>query len=106
MSITINIYYTGTGDSALNFAREMEESGTAEKIRNESGNLRYEYFVPFGGKNTVLLIDKWENQQAIDKHHASPMMDEIARLRDKYDLHMTVERFTEYNDNTGSEFIR
>ena len=26
-------------------------------------------------------------------HHASPMMETIAALREKYDLHMTVERF-------------
>ena len=40
------------------------------------------------------MIDSWENQEAIDVHHASPMMAKIAELREKYDLHMTVERFT------------
>ena len=40
-----------------------------------------------------LLIDSWENQAAIDAHHASSMMATIAALREKYDLHMTVERF-------------
>ena len=33
------------------------------------------------------------HQDAIDKHHASPMMGEIAYLREKYDLHMRVERY-------------
>ena len=28
------------------------------------------------------------------KHHATPMMDTIAKLREKYDLHMTVERYS------------
>ncbi len=40
-----------------------------------------------------LLIDSWENQEAIDVHHASPMMRTIFELREKYDLHMEVERF-------------
>ena len=44
MSITINIYYTGKNGSARIFAEEMIKSGTVEKIRSESGNLRYEYF--------------------------------------------------------------
>ena len=35
----------------------------------------------------------WENQEAIDAHHASLEMKTIADLRDKYDLHMRVERF-------------
>ena len=42
---------------------------------------------------TVLLVDSWESQEAIDVHHASPMMQTVANLREKYDLHMKVERF-------------
>ena len=43
--------------------------------------------------DTVLLIDQWRDQAAIDAHHASPMMGQIAALREKYDLQMRVERF-------------
>ena len=47
------------------------------------------------------------DQAAIDAHHASPMMATIAALREKYDLHMTVERFVSIEDNAGDErFIR
>ena len=44
---------------------------------------------------TVLLIDRWESQEALDEHHKSPMMKEIADLRGKYHLHMRVEQFVE-----------
>ncbi len=37
---------------------------------------------------TVLLIDIWESQEAVDAHHASPMMATIANLRDKYDIYL------------------
>ena len=95
MAITVNIYYTGENGNARKFAEEMEQSGTAAAIRAEKGNLRYEYFYPVNDKETVLLIDSWENQEAIDKHHATPMMNKISELRNKYDLHMRVERFIE-----------
>ena len=94
--ITVNLRYSGKGNAALDFAKEMTESGTVAKIRAEKGNCRYEYYLPFfddSPDKTVLLIDQWENQDAIDAHHASPMMTEITRLREKYDLHMTIERF-------------
>ena len=52
------------------------------------------------------MIDSWENQEAIDAHHASPMMTTLAALRDKYDLHMTVERYLSDNSDVDSEFIR
>ena len=93
MAMTVNIYYTGENGSARAFAQEMVDSGIVGKIRSESGNLRYEYFFPMDDPETVLLIDQWRDQEAIDVHHASPMMGNIAALREKYDLHMKVERF-------------
>ena len=42
---------------------------------------------------TVLLIDAWRDQQALDVHHASPMMETIAKLREKYNLRMRAERY-------------
>ena len=105
--ITVNLYYTGKNDDARKFAEEMEKSGTADKIRAEKGNVRYEYFFPMNDPETVLLIDAWENQEAIDEHHASPMMNTIAGLREKYDLHMSVERYTDMKNNPEDErFIR
>jgi quinol monooxygenase YgiN len=110
--ITVNLRYTGKGNAAIEFAKEMTESGVVEKIRAEKGNLRYEYLLPLfddSADKTVLLIDQWENQEAIDIHHASPMMADIMNLREKYDLHMTVERFLSDEDgvpDSDKPFIR
>ena len=91
--ITVNLYYTGENGAARAFAEEMVRSGLVSAIRAEAGNLRYEYFFPMDDAETVLLIDQWRDQAAIDAHHASPMMGRIAALRETYDLHMRVERF-------------
>ena len=105
--ITVNLYYKGTNGSARRFAEEMEQSGIAAAIRKEPGNLRYQYFQPLDDPETVLLIDSWTDQAAIDEHHASPMMETIAALREKYDLHMTVERYTDIEENEEDRrFIR
>ena len=91
--ITVNIYYSGEKGAARAFAGEMVQSGAVAAIRAEEGNLRYAYYFPMDEPETVLLIDQWRDQAAIDAHHASPMMGQIAALREKYDLHMKVERF-------------
>ena len=93
MSITVNIYYKGENGSARRFAEEMISSGTVEAIRNEKSNIRYDYFYPVNDSETVLLIDSQENQEALDVHHRTPMMNTIFRLREKYNLHMEVERY-------------
>ena len=93
MSIVVNLYYTGTNGNARKFAEEMVSSGVVAAVRAEEGNERYEYFFPMDDPETALLIDRWRDQEALDFHHKSPMMQQIAQLRDKYRLRLRVERF-------------
>ena len=95
MSITVNLYYTGKNGSARKFAEEMVASGIVDAVRAEEGNERYEYFFPMEDPEAVLLIDRWRDQAAIDFHHKSEMMTQIAALRDKYGLRLKVERYVE-----------
>lgn len=95
MSITVNIYYKGKNGSAKQFAEEMISSGIVDAVRAEDGNEKYEYFFQMNDPETVLLIDRWKDQQAIDIHHKSEMMKQIAVLREKYHLKLKIERFTD-----------
>lgn len=105
--ITVNLYYTGTAGNARKFAEEMESSGIADSIRKEEGNISYRYFQPLDDPETIMLVDVWRDQEAIDAHHASPMMGRLAELREKYDLHMKVERYVNAEDDPDNDqFIR
>ena len=104
--ISVNLYYTGKDGSARAFAQEMEASGIAADIRAEEGNLRYQYFQPLDDPETILLIDSWTDQAAIDAHHATPMMARLAALREKYDLHMKAERFVSEGLGDDEQDIR
>lgn len=107
MALTINIRYTGAPGAALAFAREMESSGVADAVRAEEGNLRYEYFQALVDPDTVLLVDRWADQAALDAHHASPMMARIAELREKHDLSMSVERYADADGGRADDaFVR
>ena len=109
MAITVNIYYQGKNGSAKRFAEEMVSGGVVSEIRAEEGNLKYEYFFPMENEETVLLIDSWRDQVSLDVHHASPMMKKIMELREKYDLHMRVERYVSDDagiPNADKDFIR
>ena len=95
MSLTVNIYYTGTNGNARKFAEEMTSSGLVEAIRAEEGNEKYADYFPAEDPETVLLIDRWRDQAALDIHHKTPMMAQIAALREKYHLKMRVERYVD-----------
>ncbi len=107
MSFTINIYYKGQNGSAKAFVNEMISSGIVNEIRSKKGNLRYEYFEPLEDKETILLIDSWEDQESLDKHHESETMNKIMELRNKYDLHMKVEKYVlDDSNNKDEKYIR
>lgn len=95
MSITVNLYYTGKNGSARAFAEEMTARGVVDRVRAEEGNERYEYFFSMDDPETVLLVDRWRDQTALDVHHRSPMMQEIAELREKHHLRLRVERYVD-----------
>ncbi|MBQ2309763.1 MAG: antibiotic biosynthesis monooxygenase [Erysipelotrichales bacterium] len=104
--ITVHLYYTGKNGAARAFAEEMEASGIADAIRKEDGNLGYRYYEPLDDPETILLVDSWRDEEAIDVHHASPMMAKLAALREKYDLHMKAERFLSDERKTDERFLR
>lgn len=105
MSVVINIYYTGTDGNARKFADEMISSGLVDSIRAEKGNEGYEYYFPQNDSETVLLIDKWSDQKALDMHHNSPIMKKIIELRDKYNLKMHIEQYVTNSPNRKYKVI-
>lgn len=93
--LTINIRYTGQDGNARRYAEEMESSGIADRIRAIEGCLGYDYFFPADDPEGLLLIDSWQDQEALNRYHASPAMQEAAALREKYGLGgRTVRMFT------------
>ena len=93
MSITRIVYYTGENGSARRFVRDMEESGAASLIRREDGNERYEYFFSANDRETVMLVDQWRDQDAINVHEHSLMKKDVLALRKEYGLSIRIERY-------------
>lgn len=93
--ITINIRYKAQNGNARKYVQEMESSGIADRIRAVEGCIRYDYFFPADDPEGLLLIDGWEDQAALNRYHSSPMMEEAAKLREKYQLTgRTTQMFT------------
>ena len=92
--ITINIRYNATDGNALKYMQEMETTGFADSIRAIPGCLRYDYFIPQDDPQSVLLIDSWEDNQALNRYHSSSVMKKAEALRAKYKLERKAEMFT------------
>ena len=98
MVITVNIRYTGKNSSVRYFLQEMEDARLIDMIRDEPGNLRYEYYWSLDDPDTVLIAGSWQDRNAYLAHLASPVTEIAAGLRKKYDISMTVERYIRVED--------
>lgn len=50
------------------------------------------YFFLKDDLETILLIDKWTGQDALDHHLSTSMIKDISDLRKKYNLNMRAKR--------------
>ncbi len=91
--IVLNVYYKGENGNAKRFVEEMEKSGIAPSVRAEEGNIEYAYFSSLGDDETVILVEKWESQRALDLHQAQKKMKTIAALRTNLGLSVCVEPY-------------
>ena len=46
-----------------------------------------------------------EDEEYLDKHHESETMNKIIELRNKYDLHMRVEKYI-LDNNQDAKYVR
>ncbi|MDO4214413.1 MAG: antibiotic biosynthesis monooxygenase [Bacteroidales bacterium] len=92
--ITLNIRYTAPDGNALKYMEEMTTSGLADSIRAIPGCLRYDYFIPQDDPTSVLLIDSWEDQNALNSYYSSHVMKDAEALRAKYKLERNAQMFS------------
>lgn len=93
MMIVLNVVYKGEGDNGLKFVEEVKSSGTLDAIRNEKGNLQYEYFSSLDNPNSVLLIEHWSNAYDLSRHSQGEYIKKVGELKEKYHLTSEVNKF-------------
>lgn len=88
--IVLHVTYQGEGARA--FAEEMQRGLRAEVLA-EDGCLQYDYFLPIGQENAVLLLEHWRDQAALDAHFVGEPMKKLKALKERYGLSTGIERF-------------
>ena len=90
--ILLHVSYRGA--KARAFAEEMQQSGLRAAVLAEDGCLQYDYYLPLGEEDCVLLIEHWRDQAALDKHAAGEPMARLKALKARCGLETAVARFS------------
>lgn len=88
----IVLHVTYSGAQAEAFAREMC-SGLRSEVLAEDGCLQYDYFLPLGQEDAVLLLEHWRDQAALEAHFVGEPMKKLKALKEHYGLETGIERF-------------
>ena len=92
-SIVWHVTYTCKAGMAEAFVRAMKESGLQAAVREEDGCLQYDYHISCEKADTVLLVEHWRDQAAVQQHGASENMAKIKALKEVYVDHTEIARY-------------
>ncbi|MEA4923170.1 MAG: putative quinol monooxygenase [Eubacteriaceae bacterium] len=92
MKILIVTYSCKTG-MREEFLKAIQKEGIDKASRSESGNIRYSYFRPVEEGDTLLLLETWKDEDAFEKHCASPHFKRLGELKEKYVSDTVLEKF-------------
>ena len=80
-------------DPQKNSSKRWLQAELLKKLKAKKETKDTTTFFSMEDPETVLLIDKWEDEAALDEHHKSPKMKTIAELRKKHKWSLKIEQF-------------
>lgn len=90
--IMMKVVYKTNTDREL-FIKRMYDEGHIAAIRNEPGNIQYEYYLPRERGDEIMLIEMWADLKAQETHQANDRVKAIGKLKEAYGITSTYTRF-------------
>lgn len=75
------------------FVKEVLEAGIAKASKAEKGNYFYDFYFSAENEDDVMLLEKWENQEALDIHSNQPHYAAIGEIKKKYEVSTQIEKY-------------
>lgn len=91
--IVLNVTYKTKPGMREAFLEAIRAEGIDEASRAEAGNLKYDYYLPFGGGDELLLVEKWQDADALAAHGRQPHFLRLGALKAEYVNETAIEKF-------------
>ena len=90
----VNVTYVLKAGMRDSFLAEIAACGVQEAIRKENGCLQYDYFLPLGDPDRLLLMEKWTSPESQKLHTTQPHMALVAAAKARYVQQTQLEFYT------------
>ncbi len=91
--IVLNVTYKCKPGRRDEFLKMIDSEGIGAACRAEAGNIKYDYYLPAGGGDELILLEKWRDAEALAAHGAQPHMEKLKALKAEYVADTVIERF-------------
>ena len=91
--IILHVTYHCLPGKAEEFVQVLKESGLQAQVRAEDGCLQYDYHHSCEAQDTVVLLEKWRDADALAAHGTQPHMRQMPAFKEGRVAATTVERY-------------
>ena len=91
--IVLNVTYRCKPDAREEFLEAIMTEGIDIASRAEPGNIKYDYYTPVEDGDDLLLVEKWQDADALAEHGRQPHFTRLGELKPQYVLDTVIEKF-------------
>lgn len=91
--IVLNVTYKCKPQMRDEFLEMIMSEGIDDACRGEDGNIKYDYYIPTDDSDDLLLVEKWRDAEALDKHSKQPHFARLGELKKDFVNDTIIEKF-------------
>lgn len=82
--LVLNVTYQVKKGMRKAFYNKLEELEVPKKSREEEGNIAYEYFFHAEDEDCLFLLEKWEDEEAFNRHCETEHFNALQEVKGEY----------------------
>lgn len=91
--IVLNVTYKCKPDMREEFLERIMAEGIDVASRAETGNIKYDYYIPTDGSDDLFLLEKWQDAEALAEHGAQPHLLKLKEIKSEYVIDTIIEKY-------------
>lgn len=92
-NLLLNVTYTTKPGKRTAFLNALTQLGVVEKSKQEPGNIRYDYFYPVDSEDQLLLVEIWEDEEALAFHAQTEHYQQLQSIKGDYLINASIDKF-------------
>lgn len=92
--IVLNVTYKCKEGMREKFLEAIKAEGLDAACRAEAGNIKYDYYFSDADPDELLLLEKWQDEEAVKSHNAEPHFKRLGEVKEAYVNETVLERYS------------